>query len=687
MRKSRRDIKKISLAALLAFTTATGAYASGCPEITVESNQGVSGNFPNQFELTEFQSAANCTLSFQGNPEMVTLNARIRGNGELPEVTERLPAEPLVVAPQREVGSYGGILDGLSNATEAGTSDILSLRHTNFVRYSADISEIIPDIAKSWIWNDDFTQLTFELRDGHRWSDGAPFTSEDIVFWFNDLILNTAIYGKTPSTWVWGDETAKVEAIDANTVKFTVPQPAPGLLARFAISFIQPFQPKHFLGQYMDKYNDGAADLRAEHGFADEAEAINFYYGNSDWKDVPSPLLKDADKANTLSADVVPTLEAFIVMEDSTTGRRMVAKPYFHMVDTAGNQLPYINEINEIYTPEKEVRNLRIVNGEVDYKSQNLFLEDFPLYKENEANGDYKVHLTKSLGQQVYYAFNVDDPDFGEVFSDVRFRRAMSVAINRKEILDLVYLGQGEPMQAAPAEPGTVAFLDDSHLKNAIEFDPAVANALLDEVGILDTDGDGVREFNGEKMTFQMLYANQGGPVKVHELVRGYWADVGVDLNQREVSSDDYRAKGLAGELTIASWKHDKRSAPAIAQNPYRFVPPFGDRWAPGTGYGWAAWQQTDGADGVEPPADVKRLYDLTEKFQNVVIGSAESNVIGKEIADIHAANLWQIGIVGNTIQPVMVHNNLGNFEPFPVATYDYYWALPFRSYQWFLRN
>lgn len=683
MRNTNRTRLPIMTAALVAISTV--ANAADCPAVTIEDDHGLTGEFPNQFELVEFESAADCTLVFSENPDIASLNARIQGNGELAAVASRLPSEPLIVAPQSQFGIYGGVLDVLSNATEAGSSDVLSLRHVNLVRFSSDIQQIVPDVAKSWSWNDDYTQLTFELREGHRWSDGEPFNSDDVVFWFNDIVLNSDIYESTPSTWVWDGSPATVEAIDATTVRITTPQPAPGLLSRFAISFIQPFQPKHFLGQFMDRHNADAAALRAEHGFETEADAINFYYGGSDWKDVPSPLLKDPERAAAMPHAVVPTLETYITISDSTTGRRMVANPYFHMVDTAGNQLPYINELNEEYVPEKEVRNLRVVNGEVDYKMQNLFLEDFPLYKGNEGNGDYSVHLTPSLGQTVYYAFNVDDPEFGDVFNDVRFRQAMSYAIDRDEVLDLVYLGQGEPIQATPAEPGTVAFLDDSHTQNAIEFDPAKANALLDEMGLADSDGDGVREFNGTPLSFQMLFANQGGPIKLHELVRGYWADVGVSLTQREVSSDDYRSKGLAGELTITSWKHDKRSAPAIAQNPYRFVPPFGDRWSPGTGYDWANWHQSGGAEGSEPPADVKRLYELTEQFQAVEIGSEASNVLGKEIADIHARNLWQIGVVGNSILPVVTKNTLHNFAPFAVASYDYYWALPFRSYQWFL--
>ena len=674
----------------LQFASTQPAGAAGCPAVTVADDQGIVGENVGLFDLAEFESKANCKLTFQENPEIGALNGRIQGNPELPPVEARIPAEPLVVAPYSEIGTYGGVMDVLSNATEAGTSDVLSLRHVNLVRYSDDIGQIVPDVAKGWQWNDDFTELTFSLREGHRWSDGAPFTAEDVAFWFNDLILNSDIYPKTPSAWLWDGTPATVEAVDATTVRFSLPVPAPGLLNRFAISFIQPFQPKHFLGQFMEKHNPDAAKLREQHGFASAAEAVNFYYGSSDWKDVPSPILKDRAKAESMPQAVVPTLESHLLVNDDSKGRLAVANPYFFMVDSAGNQLPYYNEINEVYVPEKEVRNLKLVNGEVDYKMQNLFLDDFPLYKQNEGNGNYSVHLTPTVGEAIYYAFNTNDsnPALNEVLNDLRFRQAMSVAIDRGELVDLVYLGQGVPTQSTPAEPGTVEFLTEEHLTAFTEYDPDKARALLADMGLKDSDGDGTLEMtNGEPIIIQMFYANQGGPIKNHELVAGYWNDVGVKVTLREISTDDYRAKGGQGDLSIASWRHANRAAPAISQDPFMFVPPFGDRWQPGTGYEWANWMQTDGAEGSEPPDDVKRLYDLAEQFKTLPLGSDESNAVGKEVADIHLKHLWKIGLVGQTIQPVIAANHLGNFKPFEVATYDYYWAFAFRPYQWYFKQ
>lgn len=652
--------------------SAPAADTGGCPAVTVADPQGVGdGQYIRQYEQAEFESLAGCELSFQANPEIEALNARISGNPALPPLAERLPAEPLVVAPFETIGRYGGMLRGLSNATEAGTSDLLSVRHVNLARYSYDFKTIVPNVAKEWSWNDDFTELVISLRQGHKWSDGAPFTADDIVFWANDLIFNSAVYAETPS-WV---TFLSVEAVDDTTVKFVFASPTPGFLSFFATSYIQPFQPRHF---YEAKMAETGQSL---------AEVAKLWYGNSDWKDVPSPLLSGA------SDQVVPTLESHILVEESTEGRRLVANPYFHMVDTQGNQLPYINEINEQYVPDKEVRNLKITNGEVDYKVQNVFIDDFPLYKENEANGNYQVSLGSAVGSTVFYGFNLNHVDDGlrEIFNDLRFRQAMSVAINRAEIVESIYLGQATPIQATPADPNTVEFVTDAQTSAFTQYDPEMANGLLDEMGLADVDGDGFRErLDGSNLTIQLQYANQGGPVKNHELVKDYWETAGVRTQLKEVTSDEYRDQVNSNLHDLATWLFDGTAGAYIVLGTEMLLPPFGEPFNPGNAYLWEEWVKSDGASGLEPPADVLHLYDVVAEFLTQPLGSPESNRLGSEIVDIHVNNLWKIGLAGNIRAPIVHHNNLQNFGieccgAYSVVAYDYYRAYPAIPQQWFM--
>jgi peptide/nickel transport system substrate-binding protein len=652
--------------------------------VTAENMQGFTSQFPYQFELAEFEKQCNCKLTFSDNPSIEALNARIKGNpASLPPVKDRLPAEPLIIAPYMNIGKYGGTLKGLSKGTESGTSDLLSIRHVNLVRYHDDLQTVVPNIAKQWLWNDDYTQLTVTLREGHKWSDGQPFTAADIVFWYEDLILNPDVYEKTPDRWLFAGKPMQVTAIDETTVKFTFPVPTPGILNRFAVDFGQPFQPKHFLMTFMKKYNPEADKLAQQKGLKNAAELLQKYYGGSDWKDVPTPLLSGFD------TQVVPTLESHLVIEDTATGRHMVANPYFHMVDTAGNQLPYINEIDEEYVKDKEVQNLKITNGEVTFKQQAVFIEDFPLLKENEAKGNYQVDLAPALGENVFYAFNttVKDEVLRTIFNDLRFRQAMSLALNREEINEIVFLGQGTPMQSMPAEPATVSFTTDKNKQAFIAYDPAKSKSLLAAMGLNDQDNDGVLERpDGKPLVIRLIYSNQGAPVKLHELVRDYWAAVGIRVDLKEVSSDEYRAAANNNDLEVTTWKNDGVSGPTISQDFTAFVPPFGDYFNPGTGFGWAAWKTSQGKEGVEPPADVKKLYQLAEQFIQYPMGSPDSNRLGQEIIDIHVNNLWKIGTVGNIVNPVVHRNDLGNYKTFRAKTYDYYWTYPYRSFQWYLK-
>ena len=642
----------------------------GCPAVTMANRAGVAaGQYPRQYELAEYEQAAGCKMTFQENPAIADLNARITNNPALLPVAERLPAEPLVIVPYEAIGQYGGQFDALSNATEAGTSDFLSVRHVNLVRYGDDYVTIEPNVAKGWELNDDFTELTVFLRKGHKWSDGAPFTSADVEFWLNKLILNPDVFPETPGFVKFGDGTMTIEVIDDATFKFIFPAPTPGILSFFATTYIQPWQPKHFFDR---KVEEGMA-------FADVAE---LYYGNSDWKDVPSPLLSgEAD-------DVLPTLESFILVEETTQGRHLVANPYFFMVDTVGNQLPYINEQDEVYIPDSQVRNLKITNGEVDYKTQSIDIIDYPLYKANEAKGNYTADLGFGVGETIFYAFNLTHPDEGlrQIFNDLRFRQAMSLAIDRAEIVETVYLGQAEPIQATPADPNTVNFVTAEHKTAFIEYDPDRARALLDEMGLVDVDGDGLRErLDGSKMTLDLQFANQGGPAATHELVKDYWEAVGISIRVKEVTSDEYRGRANTNQADILTWKYDGTAGAIIVLNTEMLLPPFGEPFNPGNAYLWAEWVNTKGASGIEPPADVIELYDIVAKFLQHPLGSPESDALGKQIVDIHVNNLWKIGIAGNVKQPIIHHNTLRNFGPFDVVSYDYYRTYPMIPAQWYI--
>ena len=677
-------MKKIIIPSIALAALSTSVFAA-CPQVTVDNAMGVpAGAYPQQYELAEFQSAANCTLTFSGNPAAKALNARIRGNPALPPLAQRIPQEPLIVAPYSAIGKYGGTLDVLSNATEAGTSDFLSVRHVNLVRYSDDLQTIVPNIAKSWTWNDDFTQLTFNLRKGHKWSDGVPFTSADVKYWYDNLALNSKVIAKPKDYVLVSGKPMTVDTPDAQTVIFNLPSPKPGLLAHFATSFAQGFQPKHFLGKWDPELNADADKMAQAAGFENGLAVLSAYFGNSDWTDTPSPLLNSPKKVAKLPADVVPTLESHITVADSTEGRHLVANPYFHMVDTAGNQLPYISEQDEIYINENEVRLLKLVNSEVDYKSQSLQLPSVPQLLDGREKGDYSIDLRPEI-TLASFGFNVtsEDAEKRKVFGDVRFRQAMSVAINRDEINEVAFFGMGKPSQYIGFSPAP-SFVDAKWSKYKTEYDTKAANALLDQIGLKDTDGDNYRELpNGDKFVLNIQYSTQGAPGQMVELVAQHWSSVGVKTTVKEVTPDEYRSAQSSNQLDVVVWRKSQPIAIVLGNNEL-WVPPFENYFGGRVGMLWAEWVDSNGSSGVEPPAYVKELISDVNAFQSESAGTAASDALGSKLVQNMVENLLFIGVV-QAPAPIYHRNALKNFTEFKTHSYEYYRTYPYRATQWFL--
>ncbi len=659
---------------------AAPAEGDGCPASTVVDKMGLEGAYPFQFELSEYEEKAGCTLTYSENPDIAALNAELNGaDAALPPVEERLPSEPLVIQPYTEIGKYGGRLRGLSKSPESGTSDFMSTRHVNLFRYSDDAKTIVPEVATGYEYNNDFTELTIFLREGHKWSDGYPFTAEDIEFWYNDIKLNSEYYESPSSTWIYGGEPMQVEAIDDATVKFSFAAPAPNFITFLAQTYRQPYQPKHFLSQFHPEYNPDANDNAQANGFDDWIGQFKLYY--HDWKDSYHPF--DGPEGTRF---VVPTLEAVVLVEETPEHRRSVANPYFFMVDTVGNQLPYYDEGYEIYSEDEDVMVLKLINGEIDYRAQTIELPRYPELKQNEADV-YRVFLTPTVGEMVYYFFNIthQDPEMAKIFGDIRFRQAMSLAMNREEMQEIVYLGQGVPQQALPIDPTTVDFVPEEALTQFTEYDPDRANELLDEMGLTERDADGSRlRFDGEPFVILLQYAPQGGPLQVHELTARYWEAVGVRAELKEVTTDYYRTETSQNRHDIATWRN---GGGAVSIDTQLMIPPFGSFLDFRTGVQWDQWVESDGAEGIEPPDDVKMLYDLAEEWKSYPLGSAENSRVGTEIIKIFADNFFEIGIVGEVPSPVYISNRIGNFKEFTVKSGDYYWAYPYRPTQWFIKE
>ncbi len=680
-------MKTITLSGVAWLTLSGAALAGTCAPATVADMAGVArGAFPQQFELAEFQSIGNCTVEFSTNPDIAAMNGRIQGNPELPSLADRLPSEPLVVTPYDKIGSYGGTLDIMSNATEAGTSDMMSIRHVNLVRYSDDLQTIVPNVAKSWEWNDDFTQLTFVLRKGHKWSDGAPFGARDVKFWYDNLATDPVIREKPKDYLLVGGEKMNLVVVDEQTIQFNLPSPKPGLLSHFANHYAQGFQPMHLLGKFHPDIDPNADANAKAIGFDTGYDVVKAYWGSSDWMDTPTPMLAAPDKVAGMPYAAHPTLESHIVIAETTEGRHFVANPYFHMVDTAGNQLPYISEQDETFVSETEVRLLKLVNAEVDYKTQALNLDDVPLLLENQEKNDFTVSIRPQIRIGTF-SFNVTSDDLGkrEAFGNLKFRQAMSVAINRAELNEVAFFGLGTPTQYVPFSPSP-AFVTEDMTQHFAQFDPEMSKSLLDEIGMVDTDGDGMRELpNGDTLVLNLQFSTQGISAKLVELVGQAWKDVGVNTTVKEVTTDEYRSAQSANKLDVTMYNKGQPLA-VILGNSELFTPPFENYFGQRTAMLWSEYIDTNGSAGVKPPAWVDEMGADIAAFQGAIGGSDEANALGAKLVQAMVDNLLFIGTI-KAAGPVYHSNKLINFPEFQTASYSYYWSYPYRGPQWSLEE
>ncbi len=378
--------------------------------------------------------------------EAPMLAARVAA-GELPNVDERLPAEPLVQDVVDEIGTYGGTL----RRAFLGPSD-----HNNYtrvvydalVRHAPDGSEVIPHYAKGWESNDDFTEWTVFLREGMKWSDGEPFTADDIMFWYEHILLNEELQ---PTVQIWMQNAdgspALVEKIDEYTVKWTFGQPntaflldlankdgADALIANLA------FAPAHYLQDFHPAFAD-EAELQAK---VDES-------GFETWVELFS-----VEALPQLSGNR-PSLAAWVPNGTSVSDQVFVIErnPYYFAVDSEGNQLPYIDEVRFNFFADKEGLNLAAVSGEIDMQGRHINMSSYTVLKENEDTGNYRVVTWPSFGgSDAVLIFNQTydaNEELGELFRTKDFRIALSHAIDREAIKELAFFGLGEARQGVPA--------------------------------------------------------------------------------------------------------------------------------------------------------------------------------------------------------------------------------------------
>ncbi len=616
-------------------------------------------NYPS---LADYENITGKTIESFSEAPMLRVKVAA---GELPPVEERLPQEPGVTVPRDEIGEYGGTL--------TGWWDIIWISHFEFYglgMIGPDL-KVVPNIAKGWDLSEDAKTLTVYLRKGMKWSDGELFTADDFLFWYEDIVLNDELTPSKPTRWSPGGELMQVEKVDDYTVtwSFAIPN------SRVIETITQGFQwaPKHYLEKWHPKYNPNAQKLAEEEGYDNWWAAFKFH-------------LEELGDPNRPSLAPWQTTKV-----DSFNNMYLERNPYFWKVDTAGNQLPYVDNLIHMQFESGEAYILKIMAGEIPFGGLSLNFNDYPLYKQDEEKGDYSVVLaTATAGAETGIVFNYThkDPVLKEIFNDIRWRQAMSLAINRDEINEALYFGMGTPRQATMT-PGA-SFYEDWMGKYYAEYDPEKANRLLDEMGLQWNEGDQWRlRPDGEDLALTFEYYQD---ITEHfELIKKYWEEVGVKVSLKRVGDSGlYRTRLAANETDLGVWKFDyqteirSRKAGPLE----RFRPPFHTPSVALGGVEWWNWWKSDGEIGEEPPEIIKELYDLTVQWGATTTGSDEYLRIGKEVLTINLENLFVIGTVGLIPKPIIITNSLKNviYEG-EVFGADYLRWMQYAPWQWFLKS
>ncbi|MGC9029221.1 MAG: ABC transporter substrate-binding protein [Desulfomonilaceae bacterium] len=565
--------------------------------------------------------------AFQESPMLEKLVAE----GKLPPLEQRLPQQPVVVTPVTRPGVYGGVW----RRAYTGLSDLVGARRILYdplVRWSPEF-KIVPNLAYKWETDPEGRVYTFHLVQGVRWSDGHPFTADDIMFYMEDIILNKELTPTIPK-WLSPTETPpKVTKIDDYTIRFEFDQPYSLFLQQLAcpqgMNFVT--KPKHYLKQFHKKY----ADPEQLQKLMEEKKASTWVKLFLDMSDVSRAMFVNPE---------MPSLCAWVTKVPAPARRFVLERnPYYWKVDTKGNQLPYIDTIVHELQAESQTIVLKAIAGEIDMQGKRLGgIQNSVLLLASAAQGNYVLvpkTSTASVGVLLAPNLNHKDPQMRQILSDPRFRRALSLAINRNEINKIVYRGKGVPRQAAPLKESD--FYSESYEKAYIQYDPAGASSLLDEMGLkIGSSGKRMRP-DGQplRISLDVMVSIQSW-VDVAEIVASNFKAVGIDTEVKSESMELFRQRTQNAEHDIALWSGD--GGLECLLDP-RWYFPYSSESLQAPLY--AQWFQSRGKRGEEPPADIQMLMDTYNRILRTVSHEKQKELF-RRIIDANEENLWVIGIV-----------------------------------------
>jgi peptide/nickel transport system substrate-binding protein len=567
---------------------------------------------------------------------------------ELPPVAERLPRVPLVVDPTADggsVGQQGGeIITLVPRARDIRY--ISTYSYTRLVGYDAKL-RLQPDLLES-LDVDGQRVFTFHLRPGHRWSDGHPFTAEDFRYFWEDVAHHKELSSAgVPEFMLVDGKPPKFEIIDEHTVRYSWEQPNPRFLPQLA-GPMDPgiYRPAHYLKRFHATYADKA-----------ELEQTAKKLKLKSWAALHNRLDDMKEQTNP----DLPTLQPWRVMNAAPATRFVFERnPYYHRVDTKGQQLPYVDRI-VMDVAASGLLAAKANAGETDLLFRGLSMSDVPILKEGEKAKGYRTLLwpyARGTELALYPNLNTVDPVWRALNRDVRFRRALSLGIDRKTLNNALLFGLGtEGNNTVVAE--SPLFSPELRTLNA-SYDPALASRLLDEIGLTKRDGAGIRLLpDGREL--EIIVETDGESSLVVDgltLIGEFWREIGVKLFVKPQDRTVLRNRSYAGLTVMVAAPGLDNAVPTPIMPPTELAPMRQDVYA------WPKWGQyieTKGKNGdpVDLP-EAKELLDLCDQWMSTSDEAVQEKVWRAMLRN-HAEHQWTIGTVAGALQPIVVRNGLQN--------------------------
>ncbi|MCK5739921.1 hypothetical protein KAH55_12090 [bacterium] len=514
--------------------------------------------------------------------------------GKLPPLEQRLPQSPKVVVPRETVGHYCSEWRMGGNGTTFIMGCIARYSYVSLLHWSMDWDSWEPGVAERFEVLDGGRRFRFHLRPGHRWSDGMPFTTRDIEFSLNDVLLNPKIHPNPPRFLIQGKNHVRTKRLNDTTIDFIFPEPNGSFLLDITANGDWLLLPAHYLRRFLPPH---ISEARAD----SMANANSF----SAWTHYFSQVLQSASANPEL-----PTLRPWLRKTprgEEANGFELERNPYYYVVDPAGQQLPYFDCIVVRNVNNDETLILHTITGGVDMQIRGYAdRKHARLLLENQDKAGYTVQFyprTYPLGIFINQQ-KKDDPIGRKLNSNPVFRLALSLAINREEINKLLDWGEGANLYEMVIAP---QYRDDTSLKEWFRFDPVRSAFLLDSLG-LKVGNDGIRRRPDGKPLAPVIFSNSTMPFDYLELIQEYWAAIGVKLNINIKTNRSWWEFTTAGKFDMVAYVFMGVADREIIIQPSHLMPIFtGTYWAPE----WGTWYQSEGENGIEPPDYIKNLYQL----------------------------------------------------------------------------